>query len=156
MDAFETELMRRSPLAACVLEISDFIFEKDMLAAIWEQNRGRCYEDVLSFEDFLRLMRDALVHHGGSAHKMFVELEQDQSQPIDESNFYRKLARTPVGLSRALLRECTGRLSELMPAGVDVAQLPDCFDDFEVFVGDGKRSRTRPSGWRPPADFPAN
>ena len=28
MDAFETELMRRSPLAASVLEISDFIFDE--------------------------------------------------------------------------------------------------------------------------------
>ncbi len=27
MDAFEKELMRRSPLAACVLETADFIFD---------------------------------------------------------------------------------------------------------------------------------
>lgn len=139
MDAFEQELMRRSPLAACVLEISDFIFDGSLLKSIWDDHRGRCYEDVLGFEDFLRLMRDALVHHGGSAHQLFVELERDDAQPIDESNFYRKLARTPVELSRALLRECTGRLAELMPADADVAQLPGCFDGFAVIVGDGKK-----------------
>jgi hypothetical protein len=139
MDAFEMELMRRSPLAACVLEISDFIFDDRLLGSIWERHRARCYEDVLRFEDFLRLMRDALVHHGGSAHKMFVELERDESHPVDESNFYRKLARTPVKLSRALLQEGTFRLAELLPGGVDVAQLPGCFDDFEVIVGDGKK-----------------
>ena len=115
MDAFERELMRRSPLAACVLEVSDYLFDGRLLGSIWERHRGRCYQDVLGFEDFLRLMRDALVHHGGSAHRLFVELERDDAQPVDESNFYRKLARTPVELSRALLRECTGRLAELMP-----------------------------------------
>lgn len=139
MEAFERELMRRSPLAGCVLEISDFLFDDRLLRSIWEAHRGRCYQDVLRFEDFLRLMRDALIHHGGSAHQLFVELERDDAQPIDESNFYRKLARTPVELSRALLRACTGRLAELMPAGADVANLPGCFDEFEVIVGDGKK-----------------
>lgn len=139
MDAFETELMGRSPLAACVLETSDFLFDDRLLESIWEAHRGRCYQDVLRFEDFLRLMRDALIHHGGSAHQLFVELERDHAEPIDESNFYRKLAHTPVALSRALLRECTGRLAELMPAGVDAAQLPGCFDGLEVIVADGKK-----------------
>ena len=47
MDAFERELMRRSPLAACVLEVSDYLFDERLLASIWEGHRGRCYEDVL-------------------------------------------------------------------------------------------------------------
>ena len=139
MDAFQRELMRRSPLAGCVLEVSDFIFDDDLLKSIWERHRGRCYEDVLGFEDFLRLMRDALIHHGGSAHALFIELERDDKQPVDESNFYRKLARTPVGLSRALLRECTGRLAGLMPAGAGAVELPGCFDGMEVIIGDGKK-----------------
>ena len=97
--------MRRSPSAASVLEISDFIFDDRLLESIWNQHNGRCYEDVLSFTSFLRLMRDALIRHGGSAHKLFVDLESRKAQPVDESNFYRKLARTPVDLSRALLRK---------------------------------------------------
>jgi Transposase DDE domain len=148
MDAFEQELMRRSPLAGCVLEISDFIFDDRLLSSIWERHRGRCYEDVLRFEDFLRLMRDALVRHGGSAHQLFVELERDGAGPVDESNFYRKLARTPVELSRALLRECTGRLAGLMPAGA-AAELPGCFDGFEVIVGDGKKVRNAAKRLKP-------
>ncbi len=162
MDAFEQELMRRSPLAACVLEISDFIFDDRLLSSIWERHRGRCYEDVLKFDDFVRLMRDALVRHGGSAHQLFVELERDGAQPVDESNFYRKLARTPVELSRALLRECTGRLAELAPAGAATgagppagppaglpAGLPGCFDGFEVIVGDGKKIRNAAKRLKP-------
>ena len=149
MDAFERELMRRSPLAACVLEVSDYLFDDEVLLSLWERHRGRCYEDVLSFEDFLRLMRDALVRHGGSAHALFVELERDGKQPVDESNFYRKLARTPVGLSRALLRECTARLAGLMPDGFDAAELPACFDAFEVLVGDGKKVKNAAKRLKP-------
>ena len=150
MDAFERELMRRSPLAACVLEVSDFIFDQGLLGSIWERHRGRCYEDVLGFEDFLRLMRDALVRHGGSAHRLFVELERDGANPVDESNFYRKLANTPVPLSRALLRECTGRLAELMPDKVDAGvKPPGCFDAFEVVVGDGKKIKNAAKRLKP-------
>lgn len=151
MDAFERELMRRSPLAACVLEVSDYLFDEGLLASIWERHRDRCYEDVLKFEDFLRLTRDALVHHGGSAHALFVELERDEKEPVDESNFYRKLSRTPVELSRALLRECTGRLAGLMPegAGAGAVKLPDCFDGFEVVVGDGKKIKNAAKRLKP-------
>src|SRR5204863_3070106 len=105
MDAFERELMRRSPLAACVLEVSDYLFDDEVLLSLWERHRGRCYEDVLSFEDFLRLMRDALVRHGGSAHALFVELERDGTQPGDESNLHGKLGGIPRGLSCARLHE---------------------------------------------------
>jgi hypothetical protein len=140
MNDFERELMRRSPLAACVLETCDFIFGDTFLRSIWDRHRGRCYEDVLKFEDFLRLMRDALVNHGGSAHQVFVDLERDGRQPCDESNFYRKLARTPVALSRALLRDGTQRLRQLLPGPAGpVVGLPDCFDRFTLVAGDGKR-----------------
>ena len=47
-------LPRRSPLAACVLEVCDHIFDDQLLDSIWEKYRGRCYEDVLRFGDFLR------------------------------------------------------------------------------------------------------
>ena len=151
MDAFERELMRRSPLAACVLELSDYLFDGELLESVWEGHRGRCYEDVLSFGDFLRLVRDALVRHGGSAHALFVDLERRGDEPVDESNFYRKLARTPVGLSRALLRGCTARLAGLMPggAGEGAVALPGCFDGFEVVAGDGKKIKNAAKRLKP-------
>lgn len=136
MEAFERELLRRSPLASAVLEICDHVFDDRLLEEIWHKHRGRCYQDVLRFGDFLRLMRDALIRHGGSAHKLFVDLESRDAEPVDESNFYRKLARTPVELSRALLRECTRRLGGLMPG--PVVELPDCVAGFAVIVADGK------------------
>jgi len=147
MDAFDVELMRRSPLAACVLEVCDFIFEERLLKSIWDKHRGRCYEDVLHFDEFLRMMRDALVRHGGSAHQMHVGLERRQANVVDESSFYRKLARTPVEISRALLSQCTQRLGELMPAaGV---KLPACFDGFAVIAGDGKKIKNATKRLKP-------
>ena len=147
MDAFEVELMRRSPLAACVLEICDFIFEDQLLKSIWDKHRGRCYQDVLRFDEFLRMMRDALVRHGGSAHQLYIELEKRKAEVVDESNFYRKLARTPVGISRALLSQCTQRLGELMPG--PVVRLPACFDGFEVIAGDGKKIKNATKRLKP-------
>ena len=140
MNEFERELMQRSPLAACVLETCDFIFDDAFLRSTWDEHRGRCYEDVLKFEQFLRLMRDALVNHGGSAHRVFVDLEASDEQPCDESNFYRKLARTPVAISRALLREGSQRLRQLLPESAKpVVDLPACFDRYTVAAGDGKK-----------------
>lgn len=151
MDAFQQELLRRSPLAACVLEVCDHILDDQLLDSIWTQHRGRCYEDVLRFGDFLRLMRDALVRHDGSAHKLFLELESRDAEPVHESNFYRKLSHTPVEVSRALLRECTRRLSALMPG--PAVMLAGCFDGFEVIVGDGKKIKNAAKRLKPTRGF---
>jgi len=147
MDAFARELMNRSPLAACVLELSDFIFAPDLLTEVWDEHRGRCYEDILRFEDFLRLLRDALVQHGGSAHRLFVELERRGTHPINESNFYRKLSRTPVALSRALLVRCTQQIAGLMPA--PATRLAGCLDGFTVLACDGKKIKNAAKRLKP-------
>ena len=159
MKQFEKELMRRSPLAAAVLEAADHLFDSTMLDSIYDAHRGRCYEDKLGFGTFLRLTREALIGHGGSAHKLFLELEHKGQNPIDESNFYRKLANPPTAVSRALLLEGTQRLLEIMPAGLGqvsgtdsgpipglasgqaAAEVPTCFDPFEVVIIDGKKVR---------------
>jgi hypothetical protein len=78
---------------------------------------------------------------------LFLELESDEAEPIHESNFYRKLARIPVDISRSLLRECTQRLSALMPG--PVVTLPGCFDHFEVIVGDGKKIKNAAKRLKP-------
>lgn len=151
MDAFKAELMRRSPLAACVLEACDFIFDDQLLDSIWEKHRGRCYQDVLRFDQSLRMMRDALIRHKGSAHHLYLSLENRHAQVVDESNFYRKLARTPVQISRTLLSACTQRLSELMPG--PVVELPDCFDVFAVLAVDGKKIKNAAKRLKPTRGF---
>lgn len=144
--AFDSELKDRLPLACATLELFDYAFDDGLLGRIYDEHRGRCYTDRLTFPALLRLVRDAPLQHGGSGHRLFVELERDGGEPADESNFYRKLARMPVGVSRALLRECTGRLAAVMPAPAE-RLLPACFEGLEVVVVDGKKvTRTRRSG----------
>jgi Transposase DDE domain len=151
MDAFKAELMWRSPLAACVLEACDFVFDDQLLDSIWEQHRGRCYQDVLRFGDLLRMMRDALIRHQGSAHRMYLGLEKRDAQVVDESNFYRKLARMPVEISRALLSGCTQRLRELTPG--EGVELPHCFDGFEVIAADGKKIKNATKRLKPTRNY---
>ena len=136
MDDFQKELLRRSPLATSVLELSDFMLEPALLSDIFQEHRGRCYEDVLKFPDFVGLVRDALMQHQGSGHQLFLELESENRHPIDESNFYRKLSHMPPELSEALLRRGGQRLSSLMP---DVVATPACLKEFTVVVADGKK-----------------
>lgn len=147
MDAFDTQLKDRLPLACATLELFDYAFDEQLLVRIYEQHRGRCYTDCLSFPVLLSLLRDALLQHEGRAHRLFVELERDGLEPVDESNFYRKLSRMPQAVSRALLLECTKRLMSLLL--VRQRLLPGCFDEFEVVVIDGKKIKNAAKKLKP-------
>ena len=147
MDAFSKQLVGRLPLACATLELFDFAFDGQMINGIYEDHRGRCYTDLLSFPKLLELVRDCLLQHGGSGHRLFLELERQDEQPVDESNFYRKLARMPVAVSRALLRQCTARLTELVTPRSTL--LPGCFEPFAVVVIDGKKVKNAAARLKP-------
>lgn len=147
MDAFSEQLVERLPLACATLELFDFAFDDGLINGIYDGHRGRCYTDLLSFPRLLELVRDCLLQHGGSGHRLFLELERDGAEPVDESNFYRKLARMPVAVSRALLRRCTARLSELVPPRA--ALLPGCFEPLAVVVIDGKKVKNAAARLKP-------
>jgi len=147
MDAFDRQLKDRLPLACATLELFDFAFDDALLRDVYQQHRGRCYTDTLTFGHLLSLVRDCLLQHRGSGHRLFMELERDGSGPVDESNFYRKLARMPVAVSRALLRQCTQRLMELLPA--PAVLLPGCFEPLEAVVIDGKKIKNAAARLKP-------
>ena len=146
-DAFREQLFDRLPLARATLELFDFAFDERLLQEVYDEHRGRCYTDRLTFPRLLSLVRDCLLHHAGSGHRLFVELERDGGEPVDESNFYRKLAKMPVAVSRALLRGCTARLRELMP--LPAVLLPGCFEAFEAVVIDGKKIKRAAARLKP-------
>jgi hypothetical protein len=147
MDAFDQQLKQRLPLAAATLELFDFAFDEQLLGEIYQQHRGRCYTDCLTFPKLLSLVRDCLLQHAGSGHRLFMELKRDGAEPVDESNFYRKLAKMPVAVSRALLRECTVRLMQLAP--LPAVLLPGCFENFEPVVIDGKKIKNAAKRLKP-------
>lgn len=148
MDAFDQQLKQRLPLVCATLELFDFAFDELLLAGLYEQHRGRCYEDVLSFPRLVSLVRDCLLQHKGSGHRLFQELERDHRQPVDESNFYRKLSRMPVEASRALLQRCTMRLIQVAATPLAVL-LPGCFEGFEAVVIDGKKIKNAAGRLKP-------
>jgi len=147
MDAFSVQLVDRLPLACATLELFDFAFDPRLIGGLYDDHRGRCYTDLLSFPRLLELVRDCLLQHGGSGHRLFLELQRRDAEPVDESNFYRKLARMPVAVSRALLRTCTARLAELMTLRATL--LPVCFEPFAVVVVDGKKIKNASARLKP-------
>lgn len=138
MEAFLAEVVRRLPVAQAVLHLFDFAFEPRLLDRIYEEHRGRCYTDELTFPDLVGLMRDCLLVHGGSGRKGVVAAEAAGTMPVDQSNFYRKLANMPVAVSQALLRTCTARLAEVLPPA-RLRVLPACVDGLDVLDTDGKK-----------------
>jgi hypothetical protein len=148
MDAFERELSDRLPLAAAVLETFRFAFDERQIQQLYDQHRGRSYTAVLRFPCFLAMVRDALLQHGGSGHRLCTEQQRAGTLPVDESSFYRKLANMPVAVSRALLRQCTGQLTQLLPTPA-ANLLPACFESFEVVVIDGKKVKNAAKRLKP-------
>jgi hypothetical protein len=139
MDAegFVEALLARLPLARAVMEAYQYAFDRLALEWTYEANRGRCYTDTLTFPEMVGLVRDALLEHQGSGHRMYEQLKREGNAPADQSCFYRKLANMPVEVSRALLRESTVRLTQLItPCS---ALLPGCVEDLELVVLDGKK-----------------
>jgi hypothetical protein len=147
MDAFVRELTDRLPLATAVLEVFAYAFPEQAINELYDKHRGRSYTDELKFADLLSLTSDALLQHGGSGHRVCQEAKRQGTLPVDQSNFYRKLGRMPVAVSRALLRECTVRLTELIPPQRGL--LPGCFADFEVVVLDGKKIKNAAKRLKP-------
>ena len=131
------EVCARMALAQAGLSIWRYVFDEERLNGVWEQNRGRCYQKVISFGTMTHLMADALLQHGGSGRRSFEKnIELGQLESSVQAAF-GKLGRLPLGVSQALLREGTIALRELFPRH-GFRQLPASLNAFEVLVLDGK------------------
>lgn len=130
------DLMNRLPFATAVLKVLDVVSPPAVLQRLWDQHRGRCYQDVLSFGALVGILRDALVFKDNTVHRQFVQMEAAGEQPADESNFYRKLSRMPEPVSLALLAHSGNAVAALMPAVKH--NLPESLSTLEVVGIDGK------------------
>lgn len=139
MDGLAKEVCKRLPLAESVMRMMRFVCDDDFLADVFERNRGRSYQRDLSFALMVQLIADALIKHGGSGRKSFESAEEADRLPTTIRAVYRKLARLPLSLSTALLRESTVRLRELFPDAKLNWRVPESLRDFEVVVHDGKK-----------------
>jgi len=144
---FQRELLARLPLADSVLSLLGYLWSPSFLDGLFDAHRGRCYEQDLTFPRLVELVRDALLVHRGSGRASFEAADARGELPVLAGSVYQKLARLPVAVSQALLRETARRLPELLPgAGVggggggdaNDPPLPASLAGLEVVALDGK------------------
>jgi hypothetical protein len=133
------EVLARMPLAEAVLTLWCWVADEDYLNGVFEENRGRCYEKLLSFPLVVRLIRDALLEHEGSGRKSFEHARDREELKSSFNAAYGKLKRLPIPVSTAFLSGCTARLCEVYPQA-EMAQvpIPESLAAFRLIIFDGK------------------
>jgi hypothetical protein len=135
--AFAREVLTRLPLAEAVLWLWRWMVDAQFLHELFERQRGRGYEQVISFPVLVQLIADALLEHRGSGRQSF---QRGQEQGLLEASLqaaYEKLGRVPLALSEAFLADSTERLQPFYPARARLA-LPPSVQELTVLVVDGK------------------
>lgn len=138
MDGFEREVLQRLPLAESVLHVLAHVCQEDFLAEVFEEHRGRCYEQQLQFSTLVDLVGDALINHEGSGRKAFRAGRQDGVLTVSDPAAYGKLRRIPLEVSQGFLSMASDRLLELFPDEV-TSPLPASLMDWHVLAVDGKK-----------------
>jgi Transposase DDE domain len=133
------DVLARMPLADAVLTLWCWVADEAYLDQIFEENRGRCYERILSFPLMVRLIRDALLEHDGSGRKSFEHAEQREELKTSYTAAYGKLGRLPMPVSMAFLSGCTARLTAVFPQSETACvPIPESLANFRPIVFDGK------------------
>ncbi len=137
MEEFNSQVVGRLPLAEAVLQTFAYLTEESFLANVYEKYRGRSYESTLSFADLVRVMSEALLEHGGSAHRALRQAQADEQLDASLAAWYGKLRRTPEFLSQGFLVAGTQRLQRLLPT--TTSSVPESLRMFDVRAIDGKK-----------------
>jgi Transposase DDE domain len=138
MDDLDPSVLKNVPLAEAALLVLSHGTSKPLLEEIYEGNRGRCYEKILSFPDLVGLMSDALIQHRGSGRKSCDHAAERGERPVTNSAFYRKLKRIPLAVSRALTAETAARIAPLSPSR-DRSAIPSSLRGLTLLPIDGKK-----------------
>jgi hypothetical protein len=139
VDPFALEVLTRLPLAESFYFLWAYLAPDATLDALFEQHRGRCYQDELRFADLVQVLADALTRYHGSGRRAIMQALEHQQLPTQQRAVYGKLARLPLPLAEAFLAGLTARLRPLFPAGLYRTSLPDCLAGLAVVVLDGKK-----------------
>jgi Transposase DDE domain len=131
------ELWTGMPLAEAVVQVFQYVGNDARLQAIFDQNRGRCYDDVIRFPNLVALVGDALLEHGGSGNQSFSRAQENGELKASKVAAYGKLGRLPIPLSQAFLSDLSGSLWELFPTQA-LRQPPECLRGFNTITMDGK------------------
>jgi len=135
---FAPQVLNRLPLAEAAYRLLEYTLDDDALDATFRRHRGRSYEKDILFPQFVHLIADALIEHGGSGHKSFSKARAAGQLESSDKAVYGKLARLPLSLSQGLLLESTARIERIIAPTNPLPHLT-CFDEFELIVVDGKK-----------------
>ncbi len=145
MDAsFDTEIMRRLPLAESVLSLYRWALDDSFLADLWNEHRGRNYEGEIPFALMVSLIFDSLTKHG-SGRKAFAKAIDEQQLNATPTAAYDKLRRMPLELSQAFLAKTSDRLLAVYPPP-DVSPAKDfpSLEGLRPMILDGKTTKHVP------------
>jgi hypothetical protein len=131
-------VLERLCLANAVLTELRYVLDPVFLNEVFQNYRGRSFEQQISFATMVHLIGDALLQHEGSARQSFERAEEIAPLPASVEACYRKLGRIPLSLSVGFVECASQRLLELFPTGVAAVQLPRCLDGMTPVVIDGK------------------
>jgi hypothetical protein len=137
--SFFRAILTRLPLADAVFHLLGYALNEDFLAACFEQHRGQCYEDTLSFPKLVEILTDALLVHRGSGRQALLNAQKKDTLPVCKEAFYGKLRRLPLELSVAFMTDASRRLNELLPAQNN--PLPPSLHGYQVRIIDGKKTK---------------
>jgi hypothetical protein len=145
---FNRTVLSRLPLAEAVLSVWLWITDKAHLDCLFQNYRGRCYEDKITFALIVHLIADALLQHGGSGRKSFTRGREQGDLEATIQAAYQKLARLPLPLTAAFLAESTQRLIAVAPA-VAWETLPASLRALVPMALDGKAVKKVPKRLKP-------
>lgn len=135
-DAIEA-LRAKMPLAEAVLQVLRFVGDDARLQAIFDKDRGRCYDNVVCFPTLVTLVGDALLEHGGSGNQSFSRARESGQLKASKVAAYGKLSRLPLSLSQTFLTDLSRPLRELFPVPAR-RQPPASLRGFNTILLDGK------------------
>jgi hypothetical protein len=139
-ELFSATILEKLPLADAAWRVLHFTLADSWLEEVWDENRGRCYSDVLQFSTLANLIAEALTQHGGSGRQTFERAREAGTLQVAISSAFEKLGNLPLNVSEQLLEGGTHRLQEVLPKkpATDPFPLPKCWDGHAVFGLDGK------------------
>lgn len=134
-----TEVLARLPLAEAFYRLWRHLANDDALQSIFDQHRGRSYQQDLSFADVVRVVADAVTRYHGRGRPAITQAIKQEQLDTQQRAVYGKLSRIPLPLSEALLTHLTSRLHAVFPTQVRHTLLPVSLAELEVVIIDGKK-----------------
>jgi hypothetical protein len=138
MDANQmAEVAAALPLAEAVCQVLRLACDEERLTDLFEQHRGRGYENIITFPQMVRMIGDALLQEGGSGYRVFSRAREMGELDTSLVAVYGKLSRLNLPLSMAFLADSTDPLRALFPARAR-RQPPPSLRKFATVILDGK------------------